>query len=155
MLKRFAARDLCDGARRATAHLADRDAGRSGRGGGRRRGDRGERGPRAFAAAQHGVGDRPEQQHADGDQDGQHPPVEEIGAERLEKVVDRAHGVTTAGVVGEVVAGVVLGAAVLGEVADWTSIEFVYRICSFLPAIGLLAAFLPDIEGRTRVAKAE
>jgi len=48
-----------------------------------------------------------------------------------------------------------IGAAVLGEVADWTSIEFVYRICSFLPAIGLLAAFLPDIEGRTRVAKAE
>jgi len=48
-----------------------------------------------------------------------------------------------------------IGAAVLGEVADWTSIEFVYRICSFLPAIGLLAAFLPDIEGRTLVAKAE
>ncbi|HUA77967.1 MAG TPA: MFS transporter, partial [Acetobacteraceae bacterium] len=43
-----------------------------------------------------------------------------------------------------------LGAAVLGAVADWTSIEFVYRLCAFLPAIGLLAILLPDIgrEGR-------
>jgi MFS transporter, FSR family, fosmidomycin resistance protein len=39
-----------------------------------------------------------------------------------------------------------IGAAVLGEVADLTSIEFVYRLCAFLPAIGLLAAFLPDLE---------
>ena len=39
-----------------------------------------------------------------------------------------------------------VGAAVLGEVADWTSIEFVYRICAFLPLIGLLTAFLPDVE---------
>ena len=39
-----------------------------------------------------------------------------------------------------------LGAAVLGEVADRTSLAFVYQICSFLPAIGLLTAFLPDIE---------
>ncbi len=39
-----------------------------------------------------------------------------------------------------------IGAAVLGELADWTSIDFVYRVCSFLPAIGLLAAFLPNIE---------
>ena len=38
-----------------------------------------------------------------------------------------------------------IGAAVLGEVADWTSIEFVYHICAFLPAIGLLTAFLPDV----------
>lgn len=36
-----------------------------------------------------------------------------------------------------------LGAAVLGTLADHTSIEFVYRLCSVLPAIGLLAAFLP------------
>jgi MFS transporter, FSR family, fosmidomycin resistance protein len=40
-----------------------------------------------------------------------------------------------------------VGAAVLGEVADWTSIEFVYRLCAFLPLIGLLTALLPDIEG--------
>jgi len=39
-----------------------------------------------------------------------------------------------------------IGAAVLGEVADLTSIEFVYRLCAFLPAIGLLAAFLPDLD---------
>jgi FSR family fosmidomycin resistance protein-like MFS transporter len=39
-----------------------------------------------------------------------------------------------------------LGAAVLGEVADWTSIDTVYRLCSFLPLIGLLTAFLPNIE---------
>jgi FSR family fosmidomycin resistance protein-like MFS transporter len=38
-----------------------------------------------------------------------------------------------------------IGAAVLGEVADRTSIEFVYRACAFLPAIGLLAALLPKI----------
>jgi FSR family fosmidomycin resistance protein-like MFS transporter len=38
-----------------------------------------------------------------------------------------------------------IGAAVLGELADLTSIEFVYRACAFLPAIGLLAFFLPEI----------
>ena len=39
-----------------------------------------------------------------------------------------------------------LGAAVLGWLADLTSITFVYLVCSYLPAIGLLAAFLPNIE---------
>ena len=38
-----------------------------------------------------------------------------------------------------------VGAAVLGQLADWTSIDFVYRVCAFLPAIGLLAIFLPKI----------
>ncbi|HEV2444910.1 MAG TPA: MFS transporter [Candidatus Sulfopaludibacter sp.] len=38
-----------------------------------------------------------------------------------------------------------VGAAVLGELADLTSIDFVYRVCAFLPAIGLLAVFLPSI----------
>jgi MFS transporter, FSR family, fosmidomycin resistance protein len=37
-----------------------------------------------------------------------------------------------------------LGAAVLGALADHTSIDFVYKVCSFLPALGLLTAFLPD-----------
>jgi MFS transporter, FSR family, fosmidomycin resistance protein len=37
-----------------------------------------------------------------------------------------------------------LGAAVLGVVADHTSIEWVYQICAWLPLIGLLTAFLPD-----------
>ena len=36
------------------------------------------------------------------------------------------------------------GAAVLGEIADRSGIEAVYAICSFLPAIGLLAVALPD-----------
>jgi FSR family fosmidomycin resistance protein-like MFS transporter len=39
-----------------------------------------------------------------------------------------------------------IGAAVLGRLADATSIGFVYRVCSFLPAIGLLTAFLPNLE---------
>ena len=37
-----------------------------------------------------------------------------------------------------------IGAAVLGKLADVTSIDFVYRVCAFLPAIGLLTAWLPD-----------
>lgn len=36
-----------------------------------------------------------------------------------------------------------IGAAVLGRVADYTGIGFVYQVCAFLPAIGLLAVFLP------------
>lgn len=39
-----------------------------------------------------------------------------------------------------------IGAAVLGKVADSTSINFVYHLCSFLPLIGILAYFLPNIE---------
>jgi FSR family fosmidomycin resistance protein-like MFS transporter len=39
-----------------------------------------------------------------------------------------------------------LGAAVLGQLADRIGIEAVYRLCAFLPAIGLLAAFLPDLD---------
>ena len=39
-----------------------------------------------------------------------------------------------------------LGAAVLGYVADRTSIELVYQICAFLPLLGILTAFLPNIE---------
>jgi FSR family fosmidomycin resistance protein-like MFS transporter len=43
------------------------------------------------------------------------------------------------------VAGV--GAAVLGQLADTWGIDAVYRVCAFLPAIGILAAFLPDLNG--------
>ncbi len=39
-----------------------------------------------------------------------------------------------------------LGAAALGWLADRTSIETVYQVCAFLPAIGLLTSFLPNIE---------
>ncbi len=38
-----------------------------------------------------------------------------------------------------------LGAAVLGVVADREGIAFVYRMCSFLPALGLLTVFLPHL----------
>ena len=38
-----------------------------------------------------------------------------------------------------------VGAAMLGKLADATSVETVYRVCAFLPAIGLLAAFLPNL----------
>ena len=38
-----------------------------------------------------------------------------------------------------------LGDALLGKLADQTSIAFVYQICAFLPAIGLLAVFLPKM----------
>jgi len=41
-----------------------------------------------------------------------------------------------------------LGAALLGVLADATSIEFVFRVCSFLPLIGLLTVFLPDLRRR-------
>ncbi|HTD61669.1 MAG TPA: MFS transporter [Gemmatimonadaceae bacterium] len=40
-----------------------------------------------------------------------------------------------------------IGAAFLGKLADATSLEFVYRVCAFLPAIGLLTAFLPQTHG--------
>ncbi|MFS2110540.1 MFS transporter [Sphingomonas sp. Sphisp140] len=39
-----------------------------------------------------------------------------------------------------------LGAAVLGWLADATSVETVYQVCAFLPAIGLLTALLPNVE---------
>jgi len=43
-----------------------------------------------------------------------------------------------------------LGAAVLGKLADQTSIGFVYHLCAFLPAIGLLAVFLPRMPKQLR-----
>jgi MFS transporter, FSR family, fosmidomycin resistance protein len=41
-----------------------------------------------------------------------------------------------------------LGAAALGAVADRTTVTFIYQICAWLPALGLLTAFLPDVEPR-------
>ena len=46
-----------------------------------------------------------------------------------------------------------LGAAALGALADVTSIGHVFRLCAFIPAIGLLTALLPDIEGKRRRAR--
>jgi FSR family fosmidomycin resistance protein-like MFS transporter len=39
-----------------------------------------------------------------------------------------------------------IGAALLGKLADAKGIEYVYQVCAFLPAIGLLTAFLPTVE---------
>jgi FSR family fosmidomycin resistance protein-like MFS transporter len=44
-----------------------------------------------------------------------------------------------------------LGSAVLGHLADITSIEFVYKVCAFLPLIGLLAGFLPNLAPATKL----
>ena len=47
-----------------------------------------------------------------------------------------------------------IGAAVLGSLADATNVQFVYRLCAFLPLIGLLAVFLPDMDAaRQQAAK--
>jgi MFS transporter, FSR family, fosmidomycin resistance protein len=45
-----------------------------------------------------------------------------------------------------------VGAAVLGKLADTYGITTVYQLCAFLPLIGLLAAFLPNVEKRRRAA---
>jgi len=47
-----------------------------------------------------------------------------------------------------------VGAALLGVLADATSIDVVYRICAFLPAIGLLTYFLPNLEPGRKHARA-
>jgi FSR family fosmidomycin resistance protein-like MFS transporter len=39
-----------------------------------------------------------------------------------------------------------IGAALLGKLADLTNINYVYHVCSFLPAIGILTTFLPNLE---------
>src|SRR2546421_744143 len=39
-----------------------------------------------------------------------------------------------------------IGAALLGKLVDLTSLNFVYHLCSFLPALGILTAFLPNLE---------
>src|SRR5579872_3161855 len=46
-----------------------------------------------------------------------------------------------------------LGAALLGILADKTSLTFVYHVCAFLPAVGLLGGFLPSAPGKAVAAK--
>ncbi len=46
-----------------------------------------------------------------------------------------------------------IGAAVLGKLADMTSILFVYKVCAYLPAIGLLTGLLPDSQKIHKEAK--
>ncbi len=43
-----------------------------------------------------------------------------------------------------------IGAAVLGALADVTSIDYVFKLCAFLPAIGLLTVFLPNFKVHKR-----
>ena len=43
-----------------------------------------------------------------------------------------------------------IGAAGLGGLADHMGIDFVYKVCSYLPLIGLLAALLPNVESTAR-----
>jgi FSR family fosmidomycin resistance protein-like MFS transporter len=45
-----------------------------------------------------------------------------------------------------------VGAAALGSLADATSIDTVYHVCAYLPLIGLLTVFLPDIGRSVRHA---
>jgi MFS transporter, FSR family, fosmidomycin resistance protein len=47
-----------------------------------------------------------------------------------------------------------LGAAVLGTLADYTSIDFVYKVCAFLPALGLFTALLPDVDSSDKSREA-
>ncbi len=46
-----------------------------------------------------------------------------------------------------------IAAALLGRLADHTSLDFVYRICSYLPLIGLLTVFLPNLNHSTSPIK--
>ncbi len=46
-----------------------------------------------------------------------------------------------------------IAAAVLGKLADRTGIEFVYQICAFLPAIGLLTGFLPNLREKVQYGR--
>ena len=46
-----------------------------------------------------------------------------------------------------------LAAALLGEFADHLGIEMVYKICSFIPLMGLLAWFLPRLSEGTKGAR--
>ncbi|RAJ10550.1 FSR family fosmidomycin resistance protein-like MFS transporter [Chitinophaga skermanii] len=39
-----------------------------------------------------------------------------------------------------------IGSAVIGKLIDMTSLEYVYKLCSFLPLLGLLTYFLPNVE---------
>ena len=44
-----------------------------------------------------------------------------------------------------------LGSAILGKIADNNSIEYVFRICAFLPLIGVITGFLPNIERKKKI----
>jgi FSR family fosmidomycin resistance protein-like MFS transporter len=43
-----------------------------------------------------------------------------------------------------------VGSALLGRLADQTSITYVYQVCAYLPLIGLLTGFLPNLETKKK-----
>jgi FSR family fosmidomycin resistance protein-like MFS transporter len=43
-----------------------------------------------------------------------------------------------------------LGSAILGKLADSTSISYVFQVCAFLPLIGILTGFLPNLESKKK-----
>jgi FSR family fosmidomycin resistance protein-like MFS transporter len=47
-----------------------------------------------------------------------------------------------------------LGSAVLGKLADITSVGYVFKVCAFLPLIGIITGFLPNIEQPKKVTQA-
>ena len=46
-----------------------------------------------------------------------------------------------------------LGSALLGKLADMTSVGYVFSICAFLPLLGIITGFLPDIERKKRAPR--
>jgi FSR family fosmidomycin resistance protein-like MFS transporter len=46
-----------------------------------------------------------------------------------------------------------IGSAVLGVLADHTSISYVYQVCAFLPLIGIITGFLPDVNNKKSIFK--
>ena len=46
-----------------------------------------------------------------------------------------------------------IGSALLGNLADKTSIQYVFHVCSFLPLIGIITGLLPNIEGTRKRKK--
>lgn len=47
-----------------------------------------------------------------------------------------------------------VGAALLGELADARGIDFVYQVCAYLPLIGVIALWLPDLSGKKKSKQA-
>jgi MFS transporter, FSR family, fosmidomycin resistance protein len=46
-----------------------------------------------------------------------------------------------------------VGSAALGILADHTSLEYMFLVCSYLPLLGLLTAFLPHLPGSRKLQK--
>jgi len=45
-----------------------------------------------------------------------------------------------------------LGSVLLGKLADLTSIQYIFYLCSFFPLVGIIAAWLPNISKKTNVS---